>query len=411
MTSGVDFRALKTEEEMKQVARCLALAFASANVEEELKGLKKEGIEFDRILAEGDKVLGCLRRHEIGQYYCGKLVSMVGLSNVGVTPESRRRGFGRELIARDLQESKDKGFALSTLYGASQQFYRTNGYERAGVHCLTKIPLWQLHTDSWPVSVREEAASWTLRSAEATDWPQLEAMQQEFARLQQGALVRNETLWKLRRGDFRTQPDETVLFESEDRELQGYLVYRLKRPQHPELYQTLELRDFVAPTPAALCRLFQFCQGFRSLARFVCWTGALANNILAVLDEVDVVTTSVFEHWMLRVVDVEKALTERGYPVGLTTSFGLSLTDHLFEDNNGHFLVHIHEQTASVQRVSEPKGAEFVSADIRDFASLYSGFQQAHDLWMAGRLVGDKSAREKVNAVFCNGLPMIQEDF
>ena len=27
-----------------------------------LKGLKKEGIEFDRILAEGDKVLGCLRR-------------------------------------------------------------------------------------------------------------------------------------------------------------------------------------------------------------------------------------------------------------------------------------------------------------------------------------------------------------
>ena len=87
---------------------------------------------------------------------------------------------------------------------------------------------------------------------------------------------------------------------------------------------------------------------------------------------------------MLRLVNVEKALEDRGYPQGVSGRLDLEIFDPLLSENGGRWIVEVAKGRAVVQ----PGGEGHLQLSIDSLAPLYSGFLSAEQLSSAGRVVG-----------------------
>lgn len=103
--------------------------------------LKILGWEAVRTIERRGELLGGLVLLPLGQWFGGRSVSMAGIGSVAIAPHARGDGAAAFLMQSVLAEAHDQGFALSTLYPATQRLYRQAGYEQAGSHGLWEVSL------------------------------------------------------------------------------------------------------------------------------------------------------------------------------------------------------------------------------------------------------------------------------
>jgi predicted acetyltransferase len=112
--------------------------------------------------------------------------------------------------------------------------------------------------------------------------------------------------------------------------------------------------------------------------------------------------------WMLRVLDVERALGARGYPDGLAREIAFEVSDDLLEKNRGRFTLAVDGGRGQVQRGG---GGAAVRLDVCGLAALFSGYLPAQELARAGMAEGPDEALAAATAAFAGPGPWLPEIF
>ncbi len=349
------------------------------------------GVENFRAIRCNGNIAGGLGLYRMGQWFGGRRVSLVGISAVGIAPEYRGKGVAAELLRQTLRELHDDGISLSTLYPATQTLYRKVGYEQGGNRCVWEVPLQRIAISDFESPV--EAVPVEIDS--------FEGIYRQFAPLQNGYIDRSSANWQ-------------NLFDCEGKRISAYRVGEASRPegyiilaQSADAQESdLNVRDWVTLTPAAGRRLWSLVATHRSMASQVRWEGRFNDPLLLLLPE-QTATLSETIRWCARVVNVERALTERGYPSHLNAELHLDVSDELFADNCDRFILSVSDGRGSITR----GGRGELALGIGALASLYTGLYSPWQLKLTGHLDGSDRVLETAASFFAASEPAMSDFF
>lgn len=164
------------------------------------------------------------------------------------------------------------------------------------------------------------------------------------------------------------------------------------------------MRDRAFTTPRALVRARSFLAEHRSVVDTVRLNGGLVEPLLVGLSN-QLQRPVRREDWMLRIVDVPRALALRGYPDGLEATIPLLVRDDVLEPREARYTLRVRDGAATV----EPGGSGAVAVDVRGLAALYSGHMAPAELAALGYLDGDARKASALAAVFAGPTSWMNE--
>lgn len=334
----------------------------------------------------------------MGHYFGGRPVTTMGTAGVAVAPEQRGQGVGRQLIRAFLDEARDEGFALSSLFASTVSFYRTSGYELAGHHFEYVVPLALL-----PSATR---SGHTLVPLQGVD-ERVRACHAAFAAQTNGSLDRGPYVWS-RVQVLRGEPFDGYGVLDPQGALVAY-AFVAQRRNSPVLSEVdLAVTDLAFLTAEAGATLLAFFKSFGTIAKHVRFTGGPMHPLVALLPHKQFTATRV-EYWMLRVLRPELALTQRGYPRHTSATLVLDLEDPFWPDQAGAWTLEVSGGAGTVKRGAR-SGAPMVACGPRGLAALFTGFLSPFHARLAGLLRGSDDALATAQAVFA-GTPPSCSDF
>jgi len=341
-----------------------------------------------RLVRRDGSVAGGLTLIPMAQWFGGRSVPMTGIGGVGVDPQERAGGLASALMRAVVEELHSGGCALSTLYPATQPVYRRAGYELAGWRVSYSM-------DANLIDVRDRALP--VHVCDPIDRDRFVSVYTERARITNGNLDRSEKFWERITDNPKGEVQAYVVGDGE-----GYVVFT----QTGQWGYDLNVRDVVTLTPGAGRRLLTFFADHRSFAKKVKWTGPIGDPLAYHLREQHWNVDGVFA-WMVRVIDVERALAERGYPASLEAELHLHVSDDVLPGNDGAFVLNVADGKAEVSR----GGRGSLRIDVRGLAPLYTAHQPAEILASAGLAEGSDSDLALATAVFAGPAPWLADSF
>ena len=396
--SAIAYGPVDGEGDFAAVTRLIVHAFAGT-AEGVGEWLRASGVENLRVLRDEGGVRACLLRVPMGQYFGGRAVPMLGIAGVAVAPESRGGGLARRLMEESTREAAAEGTALACLYASTQSLYRLAGYEQAGHACRVSIPI-------ATIGIRERGP--VVEALTEADAPAIRACYDRFAACFPGTLARTGYIW----GRIRKNRGETFeAFGIRDGAggLSGYVFLTQRR--RPETGRhDVGLSDAAFDTPAAGRRLLGFLADFATMGEEVQFQAGPTHPWLMMLPQ-QRYRVERKEYWMLRVVEVERALLERGYAPGVRAEIGLDVEDELVPKNHGRFTLRVEDGRATVERGGGAARDGVVRVPVRGLAALYSGYMPAEALALGGCLEGEPRALAVAGAVFGGGTPWMGDFF
>ncbi len=379
---------------MPSLARMLSLAFGTP-LEGVKEWLTKTGIHEVRVLREGRADVACAMRVPMGQFFGGRGVPMMGVAGVAVAPEARGRGLATRMMQRLLGEMREEGLPISTLYPATVPLYRRVGYEQAGYWLEYRLPIARIDVPG---------SSLKVRPAEEGDFEAIKRCYREVACGFDGYLDRGEYVWRRIVNPRQGEATGFVIDAPNGKDVAGYVYFRQERL--PSMRHDLQVTDICAATPTAAQRLLAFLGEFASVGEEVVFNGGPLHPMTPLLGE-QKFKMSFKEYWMVRILDVERALTSRGYLPGVHTEVHFDVGDELFRENAGRYVLHVNDGHGVVRR----GGNGSVRLNVRALASLYTGFASPHSLKMLGRIEGDEISLRAAAGVFAGGPPSMPDMF
>jgi predicted acetyltransferase len=351
---------------------------------------------FRAVWRDGQIVAGLGLIH-MGQWFGGIRVPMVGITAVGVAAAQRGSGVGSLLLRRTLEDLHTAGVALSALYPATLPFYQRVGYMRAGQRLTYEMPL-------EAIDVREQTGD--LVPVASEEYAELYQMYNQRARRSSGNLDRPAWMWRDKIEPKDAQPFRFLVIH--DHQPQGYVVFTQGGRHDP-----LTILDICVLTPTAGRRLLSLFAGYRSMVESLTWSGGPKDPFLYLIGEnltggmhVKVRVTRSLE-WMLRIIDVEQALSKRGYPPGLNVELHLDIRDDLLPTNNQRFVLQVADGCGKVS----PGGKGHITLGIGELAAVYSGFMTPGELSALGTINGPETDLAVAGTVFSGPRPWIADMF
>jgi len=356
--------------------------------------VRRVGPENLRVVRRDGRVAGGLAIYRMGQWFGGRCVPMAGIAAVGVAPEQRAIGAAGHLMASTLKELHEDEIPLSVLYASTQRLYRKVGYEQGGSSYSYELLLSSIGLMERSVPIHQVTT--------VTDHEVFHDLARDRAKRTNGNLERNEGLWER----IVTLSDKTTyayLIGRQDRP-EGFVVF-YQNSKDPGSYD-LFVRDMVAITPAAVRSLWTFFSDHRSIAQSVSWHGPANEPLLNLPAELGFKVTRAIR-WLLRIVDVKKALSQRGYPQGIEGELHLEIEDGLLPANHGRFVLTVSDGQAEVHE----GGRGELRTDIRGLAPLYTGLFTPGELRTTGQLEADDQSLCLAAQLFAGTEPWMPDAF
>jgi predicted acetyltransferase len=388
-------------EDTPRVAWLLSQAFGRAE-EQSSAWISATGITNMRVMARpGREADACAMLVPMGLFVGGASVPQFGVAAVSTAPEVRGEGVAIRMIEDALREMHTRGAGVSTLYPALLKLYRRAGYEQAGSRFEITIDTTRLRP------AREDRALPIRRMTDA-DRQTIRRVYSERARFDTGMLDRGDYVWGRVFAPANERTQGWVV--EENGEITGWLVhYRKMTPgDQPFPDFDLMLTDVHAFTNAAARRVMALLADESSLWRRAKLFGGPHHPLISVMPEL-AFKVRLTDYWMLRMVDVARALESRGYPMGLTTRLGLDVDDELMPHNHGTFVLHIEGGKGNVTRGGAP--APTLHLGVRELAAIYTGFMSPRRASVAGWVEGTDEALALADAAFASGAPAMGDFF
>lgn len=357
---------------------------------------ERAGIENLRTLERGGRVCGGLVEIPMAQFFGGRSVTTMGVAGVGIVPEERGRGVATRLMVSMLREARARGFALSTLYPATVTLYQRAGYERAGARFSISVDPRACEISRVPEMTLHEVAGTP---------DEVVALYEATARRCSGYIDRGPYVWG-RVSKPRGLVTKTFTV-SHAGTLEGYVVLAHTMAADGGA-STVTVTDLAATTARAARAILRLLVEYRSLATLVRWHGGPSDLFTNLLPERHS-KIEIADYFMVRVVDVARALALRGWPRGATGAVTLELDDASMPENSGAYALTLEGGQARVD-AGEASGPR-VKITERGLAALYTGHAQAHVLADAGWLEAGDDARAILDAWFGGPLPVMRDFF
>lgn len=382
------------------------------------------------------RLIGGLGIFWFKQCFGGRALDSAGVSAVTVLPEARGAGNAAAMMRQFVRDLRKQGCPLSVLHPSTYGLYRKAGYEAAGSRIEYEIDLAAL-------GVRGQHGR--MRRLTERDRSAVARLHRERALSGSGLIERGPQSWD-QLLHFGIDPRYAyVVKRSAGRGIDGYLIYtQVGAPREP--YE-LRIRDACAATPDATRAILSFLASHVMIAkRAVMDTGPAEPLLVAAAEDYSKVTHR--EAWMLRIVDLPKALEGRGYPSGLTAQVRLQVTDDVCPENAGGWLLQVQAgrgrilkdkakgkdadagirgrrasaETRSARSRARGRGVQTpgvrpgeaggsVAIDIRGLAALYSGHLSAAQLQTIGLADGPTVALADATAIFAGPAPWMNDRF
>jgi predicted acetyltransferase len=195
----------------------------------------------------------------------------------------------------------------------------------------------------------------------------------------------------------------------EQGELTGYIAYS-KEPAvglDMKYYFDVEVQDVAWTTRSAGLSLLGLLASHTGLGVSLRWPGH-AGDLWARALSGQAPRIAFAYPWMLRIVDVERALTQRGYPRHVKASVALSVVDDVLPDNAKAYRLDVADGQAAVSTAAHADA----SIDVGALAPLYSGYLSAAELAAEGRLTGTSDAEvAALDSLFAGPRPLLTDMF
>jgi predicted acetyltransferase len=322
---------------------------------------------------EGDVLVARMVDRVYDSCFGGALVPTSGIAGVTVVAESRSRGALTPLFTATLEHARQRGAVLSTLFPTAPGIYRRFGYELVADFVTLQLSTLALTAVARP-------ASTTTRRARAGDVEGIRRLYDRWALAQNGPLSRRGASFDPSAGDLLTQFTGVTVAE-EGGQLVGYALWN--RGQGYDETSALDVPDLLAST----------ADGYRALLRVLGSFATVAPTTRIDTSGDDLVRLVLpsagwqVQHsspYMLRVLDVAKALCARRYARALTAELDFTLAGDFLPGLDGSYHLSLHDgqadcvRTGSSDRVLSPRGLSLV----------YAGAQSSANLRTAGHLQG-----------------------
>jgi len=347
---------------------------------------------------DGGELIGTARYYDMRQYWHGRAVRMAGVGGVKVAPEARGRGVGRALMAELLAVLARRGFALSALFPATAQIYRSLGWELAGGRYQVEVPGRSLTSlvppdPQVPGGLAEASGPVLLRRVSPDDADEVVAVlgAVHAASRDCGPVIRDSDSVR------RWLADSDLFgYLAPD----GFLAYGWHGSGHREIIVSV-LAAASADTARAL---WGIVASHASVTQVVHATASPVGAVRWLTRDPDV-SLRMDKQWMLRVLDPAAAIAGRGFPSAARARVALRLGDPDLPGNAGLYTLEVADgEGALISAATAPSGqspcAEPVAFGPRGFAALYAGIPMA-TLRAAGLAAGgDQGSDGVLDAVF-----------
>lgn len=390
MSIPFEYGCLADDTEVQQLGHLLAQCFISPSARSQAY-FDRIGVENFRVIRCGRQIVGGLATIPMGQWFGERCVPMTGIAAVAIAPEYRDSGGAIALMQHTLQELRAQGMAISALYPAAQHLYRRVGYEQGGLYCG-----WEILPDS--IQMRELTLPLQPVSPEVKAF---QSLYQQQAQRNTGNLERPQALWQ----DILPSDQQSIYayqFGAAEAP-EGYIIFTQERTPEGTV---LQIKDWAVLTAAAVRSFWSFLTAHRSQIDKVRWRGAVVDALTLLLPQ-QRIKSRFIDRWLLRVIDVSRALEARGYPPGLQTELHIEIQDDLLVENSGKYVLSVADGRGTVVR----GGTGELRLDIRSLAPLYSGLLTPHQLRLAGHLVAPETALSTATQLFAGETPWMPDFF
>jgi predicted acetyltransferase len=357
-----------------------------------------------RIAVVSQEVVGGMSFYPIGQWFGGKRIPMAGLALVLMAPEHRGRGYAYHMLAEVMRQLRADGYPLATLYASTQRLYRKLGFEQAGNSYTYALSIKDIEVPKQELPMRQVDAQ-EQRAL-------LQKLATKRAVCEQGCLDRNDGMWNRL---FRELNGKvfTYLIGEPGNEC-GYLIYDQSRDaarsspgEHAWEQRSINIRDMVALNADAMNSIWAFIGSNRTVTELVKWTGP-ATDLRSLLPPEYEAKVILPDRWMLRLLDVRRALLDRGYSM-CDADVAFEVTDDLLVDNCGSFTLHLRD---GVPEIENGASGNAIQINVREFAPLYSGLWTAEQLQRFGLLhCDDDEMVDSATRAFASSEPWMPEAF
>lgn len=336
--------------------------------EGELQKAKRPILKRSEVLGwfKDERLVSSLSIYPCSVNIFGTIFKMAGLTGVGTYPEYANLGLMNELINEALRRMRHNEQWISYLYPFSIPFYRHKGWEIISDHLTFTIKDSQL-----PKSILVPG----LVEREDIDHPDVLETYNRFARLNHGAMIRNEWDWE---EYWRWENEEervAAIYYDEHNVPMGYVLYWISE-------DIFNIKEIIYLSQEARAGLWNFISAHFSMIDEV-KGNIYKNEPIAFLLEDSKIQETIEPYYMARIVDVEQFL--KRYPFAKKCpDFHFNVTDKNAPWNNDVFGIHW-DELGEVQIIKEPIGAE-INIDIQTLTTLLMNYRRPTYFYTVERL-------------------------
>ena len=404
---SLDIRAISPEE-FPAYVKANSTAFGYEPVAERLEDAKTL-LEFDRTLAafEGDEIVGTTAIFSFDTTTPGGAVPTAGVTWVSVRPTHRRQGILTHIMRRQLDDVRERGEPIATLWASESVIYGRFGYGLAAEALDLEIE--REHTRLERTAEAYGRCRLIDTEEALRSWPRV---YERVLATSPGMYSRSETWWKhktLSQFDFGRPVGARFLVQyEEDGEPLGYARYRVKGDSQLGIPNgSVIVQELMAATDGAYAALWQYLFGVDLVATVQGQLRRVDEPLLWMLaDPRRLIRRRVDALWV-RIVDVPAALEGRRY--GAEGSVVFDVRDSFCPWVAGRYEL---EAGAEGARCRPSTAEPDVVLSAADLGAAYLGGVRLATLRRAGRVEGDAPALARADAMLSwDPLPWCPEVF
>jgi predicted acetyltransferase len=356
-------------EDIPEFTLLTQLAFGSLGS----KPAEREWTRYVAVTPDGH-LLGTAADLHHHHWWGGRRVTAADVSHVAVRPEARGGGIARALMAALLEGARDRGAGVSTLFATIAAVYRSAGWGAVGTRLRADYP-----TAILPA--RRHDPGLVVRAGGDDDRDAAGALYTAVARTRNGMQCREVAPWGPA-GYYDVEVDGLTVVEDHDG-MVGFAAWNRGKGHDEDAVLTVV--DLVATSAAATRELLAVLASWHAVApttRFrAVLSGVVANEL-----PIEKATRNRIDPLMHRIVDVTRAVGERGWPESIRAAAGFDLVDSLAPWNSGSWEIEIADGQGQVERSSKTCGLRL---EVQGLALLLCGAMTPTMLVEAGLLTVD----------------------